>query len=108
MEAVISFFRILFKYRTKLVDQIMFYLSMICALAVVVHIGYITDKEVAEISERFVIGAIYLLFVIEGLRTVAGILTQRKVNVADISGLVLIGYFVVIGLSRSEEHTSEL
>lgn len=100
MEAVISFFKILFKYRTKLVDQIMFYLSMICALAVVVHIGYITDKEVAEISERIVIGAFYLLFVIEGLRTVAGILTQRKVNVAHISGLVLIGYFVVIGLSR--------
>ena len=34
----------------------MFYLSMVCALMTLAHIGYITDKQLAETSEDTVIG----------------------------------------------------
>ncbi|MFD1771724.1 TrkH family potassium uptake protein [Sphingobacterium suaedae] len=100
MEAIVSFFKFLIKYRNKLVDQVMFYLSMVCALMAITHIGYITDREVAHISERTVIGMFYFLFVLGAIRTAAAILTQRKINVSHISGLVLLTYFLFISFSR--------
>jgi len=100
MDAIIGFFRFLLKYRHKLVDRTMFYLSMVCAIMTLAHIGYITDKQLAETSEDTVIGMFYFLFILGTLRTVAAILAERKINVSHISGLVLLVYFLLISVSR--------
>ncbi|TYR37115.1 ATPase [Sphingobacterium phlebotomi] len=97
---MIGFLKFLLKYRNKLVDRTMFYLSMVCALMTLAHIGYITDKQLAETSEDTVIGMFYFLFVLGTLRTVASILAERKINVSHISGLVLLVYFFIISISR--------
>lgn len=78
----------------------MFYLSMVCAIMTLAHIGYITDKQLAETSEDTVIGMFYFLFILGTLRTVAAILAERKINVSHISGLVLLVYFLLISVSR--------
>lgn len=78
----------------------MFYLSMVCAIMTLAHIGYITDKQLAETSEDTVIGMFYFLFIVGTLRTVAAILAERKVNVSHISGLILLVYFLLISVSR--------
>lgn len=100
MGGIISFFRFLLKYRNKLVDRTMFYLSMVCALMTLAHIGYITDRQLAETSEDTVIGMFYFLFILGTVRTLAAILAERQINVSHISGLVLLVYFVVISISR--------
>ena len=100
MDAIIGFLKFLLKYRNKLVDRTMFYLSMVCALMTLAHIGYITDKQLAETSEDTVIGMFYFLFILGTLRTVAAILAERKINVSHISGLVLLVYFLIVSVSR--------
>ncbi|HLT87874.1 MAG TPA: potassium transporter TrkG [Sphingobacterium sp.] len=100
MDAIIGFLKFLLKYRHKLVDRTMFYLSMVCALMTLAHIGYITDKQLAETSEDTVIGMFYFLFVLGTLRTMAAILAERKINVSHISGLVLLVYFLIVCISR--------
>ncbi len=100
MRAIVSFFKFLIKYRNKLVDRIMFYVSMVCALMTIAHIGYITDRETAEITHDTVIGMFYFLFVLGIVRTGMAIIAARKINVSHISGLVLMGYFLVIAFSR--------
>ncbi|MFD2896219.1 TrkH family potassium uptake protein [Sphingobacterium arenae] len=100
MAAIIGFLKFLLKYRHKLVDRTMFYLSMVCAVMTLTHIGYITDKQVVETSENTVIGMFYFLFILGTLRTVAAVLAQRTINVSHISGLVLFAYFLLISLSR--------
>ncbi|PRD51889.1 ATPase [Sphingobacterium gobiense] len=97
---MIRFFKFLLKYRNKLVDQTMFYLCMVGALVALVHIGYITDGEIAEKFQHGVIGTFYILFILSALRTIATILIARKINVSHISGLVLLLYFLVISVSR--------
>ena len=100
MDAIIGFLKFLLKYRNKLVDRTMFYLSMVCAVMTLAHIGYITDKQLAETSEDTVVGMFYFLFALGTVRTVAAILAQRKINVSHISGLILLGYFLLISVSR--------
>ncbi|WP_245893819.1 TrkH family potassium uptake protein [Sphingobacterium gobiense] len=78
----------------------MFYLCMVGALVALVHIGYITDGEIAEKFQHGVIGTFYILFILSALRTIATILIARKINVSHISGLVLLLYFLVISVSR--------
>ncbi|NGM67282.1 ATPase [Sphingobacterium sp. SGR-19] len=97
---MIGFLRFLLKYRNKLVDRTMFYLSMVCALMTLAHIGYITDKQLVETSEDTVIAMFYFLFILGALRTVAAILAERKINVSHISGLVLLVYFLIVSVSR--------
>lgn len=99
MDAIIGFLKFLLKYRNKLVDRTMFYLSMICAVMTLAHIGYITDKQLAETSEHTVIGMFYFLFILSTLRTAAAILAERKINVSHISGLVLLVYFILVSVS---------
>src|SRR5699024_7916883 len=94
------FLKFLLKYKNKLVDRVMFYLSMICALMTLAHIGYITDKQLAETSEDTVIVMFYFLFIVATLRTVAAVLAQKKINRSHISGLVLLLYFLMIVISR--------
>lgn len=97
---MIGFLKFLLKYKNKLVDRIMFYLSMVCALMTLAHIGYITDRQLAETSEDTVIGMFYFLFIVATLRTVAAVLAQQKINRSHISGLVLLLYFLMIVISR--------
>lgn len=101
MGGVLAFLKYLIKYRLKLVDRIMFYVSMVCALVTVVHIGYVTNKEMAEVSETTVIGMFYFLFLLSLLRTFAAILAERKIDVSHISGIILVGYFFVVVLARA-------
>lgn len=100
MGSVISFLKFLLKYRNKLVDRTMFYLSMVCALMTLIHIGYITDKQLAETWESIVIGTFYFLFILGAIRTIAAILAERTINVSHIAGLVLLVYFLFVGVSR--------
>ncbi|MGJ1264033.1 TrkH family potassium uptake protein [Sphingobacterium spiritivorum] len=78
----------------------MFYVSMICAFAVILHVGYITDPKIAKVFEVVIHGMFFGLFLLEGFRTVSSILVQKRIGVSNISGLVIIGYFFFITLAR--------
>ncbi|MGJ1320026.1 TrkH family potassium uptake protein [Sphingobacterium spiritivorum] len=78
----------------------MFYVSMICAFAVILHVGYITDPKIAKIFEVVIHGMFFGLFLLEGFRTISSILVQKRIGVSNISGLVIIGYFFFITLAR--------
>lgn len=103
MSAVIGFLKFLLKYRNKLVDRIMFYLSMICAGTTLAHIGYVTDQQFAGAAGNTVIGMFYFLFVLGTLRGVAAILVQRTMNISHISGLIVLVYFLFITISRQAD-----
>ncbi len=100
MGSIVSFFKYLIKYRTRLVDQVMFYVSMVCALVAITHLGYITDREIAAFSEKTVIGLFYFLFLVGALRTAAAILAQKKLNVSHIAGIALTTYCLFIVFAR--------
>lgn len=100
MGDIVSFFKLLIKYRNRLVDQIMFYVSMVCAAAAITHLGYITDRDIAAVTEKTVIGMFYFLFLLGTLRTAAAILAQKKINVSHISGIVLTTYFLFVVFAR--------
>ncbi|MFE7086674.1 TrkH family potassium uptake protein [Sphingobacterium spiritivorum] len=78
----------------------MFYVSMICAFAVILHVGYITDPKIAKVFEVVIHGMFFGLFLLEGFRTISSILVQKRIGVSNISGLVIIGYFFFITLAR--------
>ncbi|MGY5252691.1 TrkH family potassium uptake protein [Sphingobacterium spiritivorum] len=78
----------------------MFYVSMICAFAVILHVGYITDPKIAKVFEVVIHGMFFGLFLLEGFRTVSSILVQKRIGVSNISGLVIISYFFFITLAR--------
>lgn len=78
----------------------MFYVSMICAFAVILHVGYITDPKIAKVFEVVIHGMFFGLFLLEGFRTLSSIYVQKRVGVSNISGLVIIGYFCFITLAR--------
>ncbi|WP_434432806.1 TrkH family potassium uptake protein [Sphingobacterium spiritivorum] len=73
---------------------------MICAFAVILHVGYITDPKIAKVFEVVIHGMFFGLFLLEGFRTVSSILVQKRIGVSNISGLVIIGYFFFITLAR--------
>ncbi|MGJ1353908.1 TrkH family potassium uptake protein [Sphingobacterium spiritivorum] len=73
---------------------------MICAFAVILHVGYITDPKIAKIFEVVIHGMFFGLFLLEGFRTISSILVQKRIGVSNISGLVIIGYFFFITLAR--------
>ena len=100
MGAIISFLKYIVKYRNKLVDHTMFYLSMICALVTIAHIGYITDREIAAVTLHTVTGMFYFLFLLSIVRTIGTMLAKKKINVSHISEFVLLVYFLVISASR--------
>ena len=83
-----------------MVDTIMFYVSMICALTVIVHVGYITNAEVANYTITAIKVMFYGLFLLEVFRTGSSIFALRKVNVSHYSGLIIVFYFLVIILAR--------
>ncbi|WP_236582326.1 TrkH family potassium uptake protein [Sphingobacterium spiritivorum] len=73
---------------------------MICAFAVILHVGYITDPKIAKVFEVVIHGMFFGLFLLEGFRTLSSIYVQKRVGVSNISGLVIIGYFCFITLAR--------
>ncbi|ERJ61462.1 TrkH family potassium uptake protein [Sphingobacterium paucimobilis] len=100
MKSIADFLKFVFRYRYKAVDLIMFYVSMICALTVLIHIGYITNPQIAKHSKIAIIGMFYGLLVLECFRTSSSIFAFRRVAVSHYSGLVVVSYFLVIALSR--------
>lgn len=100
MGSIISFLKFLFRYRAKIVDRTMFYVSMICAFIMLLHIGYITEREVADVSEEVVIGVFYFLFILSFLRTSLSFFADRKLDVSHLSGVVLLVYFLAIAVAR--------
>ncbi|MCT1523628.1 TrkH family potassium uptake protein [Sphingobacterium hotanense] len=100
MDSIFSFLRFVFRYHNKAVDQVLFYVSLICAITMVVHVGYITDPAIAEITKEVVVFMYYGLFLFETIRTVSSILVTRKINVSHYSGVVITAYFLVVTISR--------
>jgi Trk-type K+ transport system membrane component len=100
MKAIASFLRYVFRYRKEVVDQILFYVSLICVLTVTVHIGYITNPSIAQHTERAIYIMFYGLFVCELFRTLSSVFALSKINVSHYSGFVVIFYFAIIILLR--------
>lgn len=100
MNSLIGFLKFFFKYRNKVVDQIMLYVSMICAITVLVEVGYITNPDLAYHFKRAVICMFYGLFVLEILRTFTSIFALHKISFSHYSGLIVIGYFLIIVIAR--------
>lgn len=100
MNGIASFLKYVFRYRKEVVDQIMFYLSLICVLTVTVHIGYIENPAIARYSEQAIYVMFYTLFFCEAVRTFSSIFASEKFTFAHYSGLIVIAYFTVIMLLR--------
>ncbi|UZJ65300.1 hypothetical protein OKW96_03525 [Sphingobacterium sp. KU25419] len=81
-------------------DQIMFYVSMICAFAVIFNVGYVRDPELATLLDHIIHAMFYALFVMTGLRTASSIFALKKIAVEHYSGLVILTYFTVIIIAR--------
>lgn len=104
MGRFIEFLKYLVKYKNKRVDQGMFYLSMICFNVVIIHVGYITDPYLAAVTERVILVMFYSLFALVSIRTLVSRIVKQRLDLSQISGLTLIGYFVLISLSRLDSH----
>ncbi|GGH31179.1 ATPase [Sphingobacterium alkalisoli] len=100
METAVSFLKFVFTYRKKVVEQVMFYVSMVCALTVVVHVGYITNPDIALKTELAIRFMFYMLFVLELIRKISSILILKKITVSNYSSIFLILYFLFIIVAR--------
>lgn len=100
MEAILSFFKFIIRYKNRLVDRIMFYVSLVCAFMAIIHVGYITDRELAVLTEKTVIGMFYVLFLLSAVRTAAAILVERKIRFSHVAGLLLAAYLLFILFAR--------
>lgn len=100
MESIASFLKFVFKYRLKVVGQIMFYVSMICALTVIVHVGYVTNPDVAVQTEKAILFMFYGVFVMETFRTFSSIFALRRIDISHYSGLIVIAIFLLVILAR--------
>lgn len=83
-----------------MVDQIVFYISLVSAVVMVLHVGYFSDPDLAEKSHRVVVGLYYGLFLFEAVRTVSSMLVDRRINVSHYSGVLVTLYFFLITLGR--------
>lgn len=93
----------IFKYREKIVDRVMLYVSLLCALVVLFHLGYNMDADTAA---QFVVVTkwmFYGLFFLGAIRIGCSILADRKIGVAHYGGLVLSLYFLVVIVARLTE-----
>ncbi|WP_257666623.1 TrkH family potassium uptake protein [Parapedobacter tibetensis] len=93
-----------FKYREKAVDRTMLYISLLCALAVLFHVGYNKDKVTAQYFDTVSIRLFYGLFALNVLRTILSIIVAKRVEVAHYGGLILMLYFSIVTLARVSEH----
>lgn len=100
MESFYSFLKYIFRYKKKIVDRVVFYVSLVSAVAMVLHVGYISDPEIAEKSNRLIVGLFYGLFLFETVRTISSILVDRRINVSHYSGVLVSLYFFFIAVAR--------
>lgn len=100
MESIASFLKFVFRYRRGIVDKVMFYVSMVCALTVIVHVGYITNPNVALYTGQSIFCMFYGLFLLELIRTGSSIYAARRVNVSQYSGIVVLACLSFIVLAR--------
>lgn len=97
---MLSNIKYIFKYRESTVDRVMLYVSLVCALVVLFHLGYNTDKMMARQFATFIKWIFYGLFFLGAFRIGFSIFTARKVGVAHYGGLVLSVYFLTVILAR--------
>lgn len=100
MKSIADFLKFVFRYRYKAVDVIMFYVSMICAFTVLVHIGYITNAQIAKHSKVAIVAMFYGLFALEFFRTASSIFAFRRITASHFSGIIVVAYFLIVALSR--------
>lgn len=100
MDSILRFLKFIFRYHNKVVNQVLFYISLICTITMVLHVGYITNPELAAYTENTVVVMFYSLFLFETIRTVSSILVARRINVSHYSGVVVTAYFFLIAFAR--------
>ncbi|MFB2118074.1 TrkH family potassium uptake protein [Parapedobacter sp. 2B3] len=107
---MLSDIKYIFKYRENTVDRVMLYVSLVCALTVLFHLGYNTDKATARQFTAIIKWLFYGLFLLGGLRIGCSILAVRRVGVAHYGGLVLSLYFLMVIFARvtGESHLAFL
>ena len=101
---MLSFLRYLFKYRQKLVDQLMLYVSLVAGLAVLFHIGYNTNQIAGHYFEQSIPWIFYGLFVLVFIRTTLAIIVKRRIAISHYGGIALMLYFVLVTLGRNSDH----
>ncbi|MGK6350477.1 TrkH family potassium uptake protein [Parapedobacter sp. DT-150] len=97
---MLSDIKYIFKYREKVIDRVMLYVSLTCALVVLFHLGYNTDKATARQFTVITEWLFYGLFVLSISRTVLSIWVAKRVAMGHYGGLILMLYFLVVALAR--------
>lgn len=100
VDSILSFVRFVFKYKNGLVDKIMFYTSMICAVIVIFNVGYVTDPALGILLGKTIHYMFFALFFMIALRESSSIYALRKIAVEHYSGLLILIYFVFILTAR--------
>lgn len=103
MNVIFGVLRYLFRYREKRVDQALLYISLSCALTVMFHVGYITNSEIAGLTENVTRYMFYGLFLIEGVRGLSSIMVSGRVNVPHYSNIIVLIYLFGIVLARNTD-----
>lgn len=101
MKSLIESFKYFFKYRGKVVNQIMLYVSMICTLTVLLEIGDVTNTSLNLMLRPVLLMMFYGLFGIEIIRTFAFYAALGKLDVANYSSPFIILYFLLVIFARS-------
>lgn len=100
---MLSDIKYIFRYREKAVDRVMLYVSLACALVVLFHLGYNTNKATAQQFAIITKWLFYGLMILSVFRTVLSIVVAKRIAAAHYGGLVLIVYFAVVALARATE-----
>lgn len=100
VDSILSFVRFVFKYKNGLVDKIMFYASMICAVIVIFNVGYVTDPVLGILLRKTIHNLFFILFFMIALRESSSIYALKKIAVEHYSGLLILIYFIFILVAR--------
>lgn len=100
IEKIIGFIKYLFNYRVKDIDRLMFYLSLFCALFVVIHIGNIFGSKYDLLFERATLWIFYLLLFLNLLIVAGSTVVVKRINISHYTGLSVALYFVFIAFCR--------
>lgn len=100
MESIASFLKFVFKYRKAVVNRISFYVSLICALTVIVHVGYITNADIANYTGDAINSMFYGLFLLEIFKSASSVYVQKKIEISHYVGFFVVAYFCFVALAR--------
>lgn len=100
MNSLLEFLRYFFKYRKKVINQIMLYISLICILTVIIEVGYVTDPILAKDLNVAVTYMFYGVFGLELLRTISSIIVFRKITFSNYSGIFVVLYLLFVVIAR--------